>query len=114
MKSTVGHVLLSHLYHVSILSGSCRSVPTFVSDRLLFPLDYSLINMIILSDSNCNSWLLKLIHPVHVFKRALNNFEILFPASISPYKPETSLTVLFARKVFRSADHEISRKHWTF
>ena len=37
----------------------------------LFPLDYSLIIMIILSDSN--------------------------------YKPETSLTVLFSRKVFRSA-----------
>ena len=40
---------------------------------------------------------------VHVFQRAIKNFEILFLASISTYKPETSITVLFARKAFRSA-----------
>ena len=40
---------------------------------------------------------------VNVFQRAINNFEILFLASISSYRPETSITVLFARKVFRSA-----------
>ena len=40
---------------------------------------------------------------LHVFQRALNNFEILFLASTNTYKPETSLTILFARKVSRSA-----------
>ena len=40
---------------------------------------------------------------VHVFQRAIKYFEILFLVSIITYKPETSLTVLFARKVFRSA-----------
>ena len=40
---------------------------------------------------------------VHVFQRAINNFEILLLASINTYKPETNLTVLFAIKVFRSA-----------
>ena len=53
--------------------------------------------MIVLSDTNCNSWLLK------VFQIATNNFEILFLASINRYKPETNLTVLFARKIFISA-----------
>ena len=40
---------------------------------------------------------------MHVFQRAISNFEILFLASISIYKPEISLTVLLARKVFLSA-----------
>ena len=40
---------------------------------------------------------------VHVFQRAIKYFEILFLVLIIIYKPETSLTVLFARKVFRSA-----------
>ena len=105
MQSKVGHVLLSHLYHVSIISDSCRSVPTFVSDRLSVSIrllinrhDYFIRQQLQLSASKSDT-----SRSVHVFQRAINNFEILFLASISTYKPETSLAVLFPRKVFRSA-----------
>ena len=105
MQSTVGHVLLSHIYHVSITSDSCCSVPTFVSDRpsvsirlLINQHDYFIRQQLQLLASKSDT-----SRSVHVFQRAINNFEILFLASISIYKPEPTLSFLLARKVFPSA-----------
>ena len=96
---------MSHSYHISIISDSCSSVPTFVSDRLSASIRL-LINQ---HDCFIGHQLLLLAFKsdtsrfVHVFQRAINNFEILLLASINTYKPEANLTVFFAIKVFRSA-----------
>ena len=92
-------------FHVSIISDSCRFIPSFVSDRLSVSIR-SLINQhdcfighklqLLASKSDTS-------RSVHVFQRAISNFYILFLASVNTYKQETNLTVLFARKVFRSA-----------
>ena len=92
-------------FPVSIIPASYRSIPTFVSNRLSVPIrrlrnqhDY-----FIGYQPQCLASKSDTSHSVHVFQRAISNFEILFLASISIYKPEISLTVLLARKVFLSA-----------
>ena len=93
------------LFPVSIIPASYRSIPTFVSDRLSVPIR-RLINQhdyFIGYQPQCLASKSDTSHSVHVFQRAISNFEILFLASISIYKPEISLTVLLARKVFLSA-----------
>ena len=56
-------------------------------------------------DSNYNPWLLKVLRPMlFMFSKSFFMFFlILFLTSISTYKPEANLKVLFARKIFRSA-----------
>ena len=90
------------LYRIPVVALKLLYRIGFVSIRLL--IDQHLQLLASKSDTS---------RSIHVFQRAINNLEILFLASISTYKPETSLTVFFARKLFRwTLKVEFTRLSW--
>ena len=93
------------IFSASIIPDSYRSISAFVSDRLSVSIrllinqrDYFIGWQLQRSTSKSDT-----SRSIHVLQKAISSFEIWFLMSISTYKSEKNLRVLFAAKVFQSA-----------